>query len=103
MRPLTLIDIVVAGFTMMVGTLSLGTAWNIWQNRNGGMLTRALCWKLAAWGIWSIFIMVETLYQYRMDNPVSNGAQWMADSDRLILGIPQAYILLWVIPRAKKH
>lgn len=70
--------------------------------RNGGLFTRAVVGQLAAFGVWTYFILGEALYQWHLGILVSHLSQIAADADRLILTIPQAIILIGVIPKATK-
>lgn len=101
MRQINALDVLVSVFAALVGAYSIGNAIGIWRVRNGGIFVRALCVKLMAFGAWSMSILATTLYQWRMEIPVSSIVQPMTDIDRLILIVPQAVILGIVLPRAR--
>lgn len=101
MREINYIDVLVACMTAFTGTYSIGNAIGIWRVRNGGIFVRALCAKLVAFGLWGIFVLGNVLYQWHSRSPVSGINQYMSDVDRMILTIPQAVILLFVLPRAR--
>lgn len=101
MREINWLDLAIAIFASSTGVYSIGNAVGIWRVRNGGIFVRALCAKLVAFGIWGMFVLVNTLIQWYSHNLVSVFAQNMVDVARLILVIPQAVILLVVLPKAR--
>jgi hypothetical protein len=103
MRTYALIDLLIAFFAGGVGIISVTMAVGIWRYRNGGMLTRALVGKMCAFGLWGALISIEGLVLWKNATPVSMVSQFLADMDRLILSVPMAVILLWIIPKAAKQ
>jgi hypothetical protein len=100
MRPFGNLDLVIAVFAGVVGTISLYIGSDIWRLRSGGVLARALAAKLFAFGLWTYFVAAEGFYQWKQALLVSSTVQVAADIDRLIICVPQFIILIYVIPRA---
>lgn len=105
MREISSLDIGIAAFVALVGSLSLGTAvqiWNAIRTKGGNLFVAAICWSLAAFGLWSGCIALDVAYLYYTHAAVLVVARDLANIDRLILAIPQCIIILWVIPQAGK-
>ena len=96
------IDLAVALLVFFAGSASLHHAIGIWRVRNGNILTLALCLKLFAFFIWGVIILILTLHEWQLGTMTSVFARSGTIADRLVLTIPQLFIVLWVIPKAKR-
>jgi hypothetical protein len=97
-----ILDVLVALLAFFVGSVSLYHAVGIWRVRNGSILTLALCVKLFAFFAWGAIILILTLHEWGAHSLTTVFARNGTLVDRLILSIPQGFIVLWVIPRARK-
>lgn len=95
-------DVLITIWVALVGSLALNQGIGIWKV-SGGLLARALACQLISFGVWAFFILGEGLYQWYNRVQVSHIAQVAADCDRLILTVPLAVIIVFVIPTAATH
>lgn len=104
MRAINTLDLVIACFVFGVGILSAVQCLEIWRVRNGGIFTRALCGSLSCFFVWSILVFSSVLFDALHNELASEFSRNMMSLDRLVLSVPQAFILLFVWPKAKqKH
>lgn len=97
------VDVFVALFAFFVGAISLNHAASIWRVRNGGILTAVVCMELASFCLWSMIIVLSDVYEVGRGLQGPPITRLLMILDRLTLSLPQAFIVLWVIPNYRRE
>lgn len=101
MREVGLFDVCTAILAAAVGVICLFESGMLWKLRNGSLLIKSLCLQLASFGLWGVLVFSSVLYEWQEHVATPTIGLNIRLIDRLVLCIPQAYIILFVIPKAK--
>lgn len=97
-RQIALTDIGIAGFAAFTGALASNQALGLWRARNGGLITRAVVLQLVTFALWSFLVLGDSLFEWRERLLVNPIAQGLTDIDRLLISVPMAVLLIYVLP-----
>lgn len=96
-----MIDVGTSIFALVLAIICLFEASMIWRVRDGSLFIRALCMQLTSFGVWGCLVFASVFYEWTQRLVMPEIGLNIRLVDRLVLCIPQAYIILFVIPRAK--